>query len=71
MPGVGECGSNRLRRDGWSHNAGDSLAQRAQPSEVALAQTIANKVEAACRRIVFLDKRRLLMRDGGSFAEAG
>jgi integrase len=36
-------------------------------AEAALAHTVANKVEAAYRRTVFLDKRRLLMRDWGEF----
>jgi integrase len=36
-------------------------------AEVALAHTVANKVEAAYRRTDFLEKRRLLMRDWAGF----
>lgn len=38
-------------------------------AEAALAHTVSNKVEAAYRRTDFLDKRRLLMRDWGSFCK--
>ncbi|HTU09545.1 MAG TPA: integrase arm-type DNA-binding domain-containing protein [Allosphingosinicella sp.] len=38
-------------------------------AEAALAHTVANKVEAAYRRTDFLDKRRLLMRDWGTFCK--
>jgi hypothetical protein len=40
-------------------------------AEAALAHTVSNKVEAAYRRIDFLDKRRLLMCDWGLFCKMG
>lgn len=39
-------------------------------AEAALAHSVANRVEAAYRRTNFLDKRRLLMLDWGSFCKA-
>jgi integrase len=40
-------------------------------AEAALAHTVSNKVEAAYRRTVFLDKRRSLMREWGKFCTGG
>ena len=49
----------------------DSVAEKTdypgELAEAALAHTVSNKVEAACRRIDFLEKRRFLMRERGSF----